>query len=206
MRPQGAQGPLSVTFDAFARYQREDAWTWEHMALTRARVLVASDGARSQLEAIIAGVLEQDRDPAKLREDVLAMRGEMARHKAPAGPLDAKLLRGGLVDLEFLVHFLQLRDLTGFTPDLGRAIDALVAAGLLPQELCKAHDLMTRILVSARLLAPDLSDPPPAAARALARACCCETYDGLLRSLGETRQMVAVAWQRVFGQELENYE
>lgn len=206
LRPQGAQGPLSVTIDAFARYQREDAWTWEHMALTRARVLVASDEARAELEAIISEVLVKEREPHKLREDVLAMRSEMAQHKAPGGPLDAKLLRGGLVDLEFLIHFLQLREGVGLSPNLADAIDALVAAGLLPPELREAHDFMTRLLVSTRLLAPDLAEPPPAAARALARACRCETYDALLRSLGEARHAVAAAWQHVFGLELEMEE
>ncbi|MFZ9394558.1 MAG: bifunctional [glutamate--ammonia ligase]-adenylyl-L-tyrosine phosphorylase/[glutamate--ammonia-ligase] adenylyltransferase [Erythrobacter sp.] len=206
LRPQGAQGPLSVTLDAFARYQREDAWTWEHMALTRARVLVASPSARAELEAIIASVLAQPRDAEKLREDVLAMRRDMARHKPPGGPLDAKLLRGGLVDLEFLVHYLQLREQIAFNPGLGEAIEELVAAGLLPPEIRAAHDLMARLLVSARLLAPDLAEPPEAAALALALACRCETYEALLRSLGEARQTVANAWQRVFGLQLENNE
>src|SRR3546814_11071899 len=99
------------------------------------------------------------------------MRGEIAQHKPPGGVLDAKLLRGGLVDLEFLVHYLQLRDHVGLDADLGAAIDALAKAGLIARELRAAHDLMTRLLVSARLLAPDLALPPQAAALALARAC-----------------------------------
>lgn len=203
LRPQGAQGPLSVTLDAFAKYQHEAAWTWEHMALTRARVLVGSPEAQAQLEQIIAEVLTRQRDPVQLREDVLKMRSEMAQHKAPGGPLDAKLLRGGLVDLEFVIHFLQLREGVGLEPDLAKAADALVSAGLLPDDIRPAQDLMSRLLVAGRLLSPDLAEPPPAAATALARACRCETYPALLRSFSEARHAVAAVWQRTFGFELE---
>lgn len=203
LRPQGAQGPLSVTVEAFAKYQREAAWTWEHMALTRARVLVGSAQARGEIEAIIADVLAQQRDPRQLQRDVLAMRAEMARHKPAGGPLDVKLLRGGLVDLEFIIHFLQLRDRVALDPDLATAADALVEAGLLPAAIRPAQDLMSRLLVAGRLLAPDLAEPPPAAARALARACCCETYAELLRSLDAARQEVAKVWHGLFGEELE---
>ena len=125
LRPQGAQGPLAVSLDSFARYQREEAWTWEHMALTRARPLTGSDAARDELQAIVDEVLGRPRDPDGAQADVLKMRADMAAHKPPQGPLDAKLLRGGLVDLEFLVHYLQLRERTGFDPDLGRAVEAL---------------------------------------------------------------------------------
>jgi glutamate-ammonia-ligase adenylyltransferase len=203
LRPQGAQGPLASTLQAFAKYQHEAAWTWEHMALTRARVLAGSVDAKQQLETIIADVLGQMRDPDTLRADVLKMREEMALHKKPGGPLDAKLLRGGLVDLEFIIHFLQLRERTGFSPDLGNAIDALADAGLMPPEIRKAHDLMTRLLIAGRLLCPDQAEPPPAAAEALAQACQCETYTDLLRRLSEARGAVAALWLKTFDQKLE---
>ncbi len=203
LRPQGSQGPLAVTLEAFAKYQREAAWTWEHMALTRARVLVGSESARTELEAIIADVLTQKRDPGQLRKDVLKMRSEMAEHKPVKGPLDVKLMRGGLVDLEFMVHFLQLLNGIALQPDLGKALDELVAAGLLSSDTRGAHDLMSRLLIAGRLLAPDLAVPPPASAQALANACNCETYDALLRRLGEARQCVAAFWQQIFELELE---
>lgn len=206
LRPQGAQGPLAVTLEAFAKYQSEAAWTWEHMALTRSRVLAGSSEARTKLESIIADVLACPRDPAKLRADVLKMRSDMAAHKPAKGPLDVKLLRGGLVDLEFILHYLQLRERVGFVPDLGAAIDSLAAAGLLPAEVRAAHDFMTRLLVAGRLLAPDLQHPPSAAALALARACQCESYDQLLRRLSEARHMVAAIWNDIFEEELEMIE
>ena len=110
LRPQGAQGPLAVSVESFARYQRESAWTWEHMALARARVVAGSFSARAQVEEIIRDVLCAPRDPVTLRQDILKMRSDMAEHKPAKGPLDAKLLRGGLVDIEFILHFIQLRD------------------------------------------------------------------------------------------------
>jgi glutamate-ammonia-ligase adenylyltransferase len=203
LRPQGAQGPLAVSFDSFARYQREEAWTWEHMALARARPLTGSASARAQLQGIIDSVLERPRDVATLRTDVLKMRAEMAAHKPARGVLDAKLTRGGLVDLEFLVHFVQLREQTGFNPDLGKAVDALVVAGLRPERVRDALALMTRLLIAGRLLAPDLAEPPPAAAASLAEACGHADLPALLHAFAGARQEVAEAWADSFGQPLE---
>ena len=203
LRPQGAQGPLAVGLTAFERYQREDAWTWEHMALTRARVLAGSPEASAQLDAIVQTILNIPRAPDKLRGDVLAMRFEMAQHKPPRGPLDAKLLRGGLVDLEFLVHFLQLRDRIALTPDLDSAVVALVEAKLLAPELIEAHRLMTRLLVGARLLAPELEMPAGSAAGVLARQTGHGDIAGLLDGLNSAREAVASGWKQHFNEELE---
>ena len=203
LRPQGNQGPLAASVESFARYQREDAWTWEHMALTRARVLVGSDAARAEIGELVTSILCRERDPAGLRKDVLTMRGEMAAHKSAKGPLDAKLLRGGLVDIEFLVHYLQLRDRAALGPDLGPVIGKLVAAGKLPPALAGAHRLMTRLLVGTRLLAPDLARPNPAAAALLARQSGCGDYADLTHCLRAARHDVAAAWQDVFGETLE---
>ena len=206
LRPQGAQGPLAVMTEGFAKYQREDAWTWEHMALTRARVLVGSPGIRAELESTISDVLHQERDPQALREAVLKMRAEMAAHKPAGGVLDAKLLRGGLVDLEFLIHFMQLKHGKGLSPDLRTAIAGLVEADLLPATLEPAHDLMTRLLVAARLLAPDLAEPPPAAAQTLAQACGEASFAELLDAFRAARHEVAQTWRDVFDEELERME
>src|SRR5690606_30298578 len=77
LRPSGEQGPLAVSFDSFARYQKEQAWTWEHMALTRARTLHGSPPARAELETIIGEVLRAPRDAEKLHADVREMRETM---------------------------------------------------------------------------------------------------------------------------------
>ena len=214
LRPQGNQGPMAVSCEAFGKYQREAAWTWEHMALARARVLYGAPAARKELESVLAEVLHAPRDKAALRDAVLTMRAEMAKHKQPGGPIDAKLTRGGLVDLEFLVHYLQLKGEAvdgaplaavaphALDPDLAVALSGLIAAGLLPGGLTEPHALMTRMLVAGRLLAPDGREPPPSGARALARACGHDSYDALLAAFAAARSTVAAAWKQILGTDI----
>ena len=199
LRPQGAQGPLAVSLESFERYQLEDAWTWEHMALTRARALTGSEDARQAIDAVLAKVLCRTRDEETLRADLLKMRGEMAAHKPAKGPLDAKLLRGGLVDLEFLVHFLQLRDRKGLAPRIEVALQELSEL----EGLAQAHDLMTRLLVGTRLLAPDLANPGEAPQAILARLCEEADFASLLGRFADARRQVAERWQALFGETLE---
>ncbi|MEP9402677.1 bifunctional [glutamine synthetase] adenylyltransferase/[glutamine synthetase]-adenylyl-L-tyrosine phosphorylase [Sphingomonas sp. VNH70] len=204
LRPSGAQGPLVVSLAGFDRYQREDAWTWEHMALTRARAIVGSDAAREQAGAITLRVLGGDRPARDVTADAVAMRAEMARHKPAAGPLDAKLGEGGLVDLEFAVHVLQLRHRTALTPALGQAIDALVGQGLLPPTMRDAHDFLTRLIVAMRLVAPDAQLPAPATRPILAAALGLADWDTVLATLAATRQAVGAVWHRVAAEETDD--
>jgi glutamate-ammonia-ligase adenylyltransferase len=173
------------------------------MALCRARPLFGSDKDRAALTAIIDTILHTPRDPATLRDDVLAMRGEMARHKPAKGPMDVKLARGGLVDLEFIVHFLQLRDGIAIDPSLGEAVSGLAAAGLLPPDLRGAHDLLARLLVVVRLVAPDGTYPPLASRGIVAHACGLSDWDALLAAIDEARHAIAQAWSATFAQTLE---
>jgi len=201
LRPSGGQGPLVVTLDSFARYQRDDAWTWEHMALTRARPVFGSIGARDAVAAIIRGVLEGERPVRDVVADARSMRAEMAAHKPPAGPLDAKLLPGGLVDLEFAVHVVQLVNRAGFDPNLGTAIDRLVAQGLAPPALRAAHDVLTRLLVTLRLVAPDATPPGPATEALIARAIGVADWAAVVATLGSTRQEVRGFWKQATGEQ-----
>jgi glutamate-ammonia-ligase adenylyltransferase len=203
LRPSGAQGPLAVSFDSFAKYQADEAWTWEHMALCRARILYGPADKRAELSSIIRRILMTPRDAGKLRADALDMRATMAQTKSPKGPLDVKLMRGGLVDLEFLVHTLQLREGAGLTPDMDEAVRVLAKAGLLPEELIGAHHFMARLLIAARLLAPDCQVPPRAAREVLAKACGCGDWAAMLAGFAEARGAVAAAWQDLFGETLE---
>ena len=203
LRPQGNQGPLAVSVESFASYQEAAAWTWEHMALCRARPLYGSETGRQQLAATVHKVLSTPRNPTTLRDDVLKMRFDVAANKAPKGELDVKLMRGGLIDSEFLIHFLQLRERTGQLPALEQAIAQLIEAGHLPAGYDKIHLNLTRVFVAARLLAPDSSKPPPAARAALAVACGCADYSALLQAITKARHGVAQQWAAVFGQKLE---
>lgn len=197
LRPSGNDGPLAVSLDGFARYQAEDAWTWEHMALTRARPIYGSPAARAETQAIIDQVLRAPRDPATLVADAAKMRADMAAHKPPQGPLDVKLAAGGLVDLEFLTHVTQLRFGAGLTPDLGRAIATLVDAQRIAPEMIGAHWLLTRTLVAVRLMAPSLQLPPEVTRPVIARASGADDWESLLAQLEITRQSVAREWGRV---------
>lgn len=199
LRPSGTQGPLVVSVESFARYQREDAWTWEHMALTRARPVFGSPAARAAVTGVIAEVLEGARPERDLPVEAATMRADMAQHKPPAGPLDAKLLPGGLVDLEFTVHLAQLLHRSGFDPDLRVAIPALTAAGALPDGLLTAHDLLTRLLVTLRLVAPDAQEPPPATQALIARALRLPDWPAVLAAFAATRQEVEAAWRGMTG-------
>ncbi|GAY22053.1 glutamate-ammonia-ligase adenylyltransferase [Sphingobium fuliginis] len=194
LRPSGAQGLLAVSLDSFARYQREEAWTWEHLALTRARPVFGSDAARAALGAILTETLERQRDFDELARHAVKMRGDIARHKPPASDLDVKLVPGGLVDLEFLIHVTQFRHNMAFDPDLRAALEQLTAAGHLPGELIPAHDLITRFLVVSRLVSPKSTEPPQATRPLVARACGVESWDALLESYGKARQRVGDAW------------
>lgn len=197
LRPSGGDGPLVASIDSFARYQHENAWTWEHMALTRARVIYGSPDARAAADAVIASVLSRPRDGAALAQDVVTMRKEMATHKPPLGPLDVKLLPGGLVDLEFTVHFHQLASGIGLDPHLPSAIELLARANLCDPALGGAHDLLTRLIVTLRLVSPTMEAPAAATQAIVARACRAGNWDDLLARVADARQCVRMHWQAV---------
>ncbi|WP_460986177.1 bifunctional [glutamine synthetase] adenylyltransferase/[glutamine synthetase]-adenylyl-L-tyrosine phosphorylase [Sphingobium sp. TomTYG75] len=194
LRPSGAQGLLAVSLDSFAKYQREEAWTWEHLALTRARPVFGSDSGRAALSAILAETLERPRDFPELARQAVKMRRDIAAHKPPASELDVKLVPGGLVDLEFLIHVSQFKHNMAFSPDLRAALDELVEAGHLPADLIDAHDLITRFLIVSRLVSPKSTEPPEATRPVVARACGVESWDALLESYAQARQRVSDAW------------
>jgi glutamate-ammonia-ligase adenylyltransferase len=194
LRPSGAQGLLAVSLDSFTKYQREDAWDWEHLALTRARPVFGSPQARKALNAILAETLERPRDFDDLARHAVKMRADIAKHKPPVGEMDVKLVPGGLVDLEFLIHISQFRHGMAFDPDLGKALAELVEAGHLPSDLIAAHDLITRYLVVSRLVSPKSTEPREASRELVARACGMESWDALLDSYAHARQSVRDTW------------
>lgn len=109
LRPNGDSGLMVVSLDAFRQYQLENAWVWEHQALTRARFCAGDPAIGRKFEAIRIEVLRQQRDLAKLREEVMAMRLKMFDgHPNKTSLFDLKHDRGGLVDVEFIVQYLVL--------------------------------------------------------------------------------------------------
>ncbi len=108
LRPSGRSGPVATRLDAFAHYQDNDAWTWEHMALTRARVISGAPDFAGEIEAIIRNVLTRRRDRELIANDVLEMRQAIADEKGESDVWDLKYAAGGMMDIEFSAQFLQL--------------------------------------------------------------------------------------------------
>ena len=197
LRPSGNDGPLVVSLDSFARYQREAAWTWEHMALTRARVIYGNASAKAAVQTVIRDVLRQPRDHDALARDIVKMRGDIAAHKPPLGPLDVKLQPGGLVDLEFVVHFHQLATGIGLSPGLDDAIAALATVGKVDPALSDANALLTRLIVTLRLVAPGMDIPDAPTCAIIARACGARDWTDLQQKVDVARVCVSRHWQAI---------
>ncbi len=196
LRPQGSEGMLAVSLIGFERYQREEAWTWEHMALCRARPVYGSEAARERLAAMIRALLSAPRDAAKIRADARQMRFDMARHKPPAGPLDVKLGEGGLVDLEFAIHTLQLIHGKGLDPRLEVAIAGLAEAGLADPVINQDMRLLLSLLVTLRLVAQG-GQPATASRQLVAEACGQPDWQTLLDAERAARHRIASFWSEV---------
>lgn len=203
LRPSGKDGLLAVSLESFEEYQKERAWTWEHMALTRARPVFGSEPAQASLQNIIDSTLRMSRDRRKLLIDAVKMRSDMATHKPPNGPFDIKLGDGGLVDLEFAVQTLQLSHGAGLKPQLDDAIEELVAEGYAPAEIAKAHRLLTCMLVTFRLVSPTSAEPPAASRPLVAKACGLESWDELLAAHDDARHRVLTFWRDIAAQATE---
>ena len=108
LRPSGNAGPIATAFDSFVSYQEAEAWTWEHMALTRARVISGPEELRARIEKAIADTILKARDTAKIAADVAEMRERLAKERHSRNPWELKHVRGGLVDIEFICQYLQL--------------------------------------------------------------------------------------------------
>ena len=108
LRPSGNAGPLATRIDAFERYQLEEAWTWEHMALTRSRVVSSTGDLGLEAERVIAETLCRQRDPQKVLADAADMRARLEQEKGSTDPWNLKRAPGGLVDLEFIAQTLRL--------------------------------------------------------------------------------------------------
>jgi glutamate-ammonia-ligase adenylyltransferase len=104
LRPSGNKGPVATHLEAFAKYQNGEAWTWEHMALTRARAVAGDATLAKAIDAEIRHVIDAPRDAAKVGKDALEMRRMIAQEKPPRDAWDIKLMPGGLIDLEFIAQ------------------------------------------------------------------------------------------------------
>jgi glutamate-ammonia-ligase adenylyltransferase len=129
LRPSGSKGPVAVRHSSFERYYREEAWTWELQAMTRARPVAGDEALARRAMDSAHQALSLPRDPEKLKADVADMRARMDRERPAYGLWDLKLARGGLVDIEFIAQGLMLAAAAGGGPGVwantGAALQAI---------------------------------------------------------------------------------
>jgi len=177
LRPSGEAGPVAAALKAFGIYQQASAWTWEHMALTRARVVAGPAGLTAAIDQAIHRILTMERDPKKLLADVVDMRRRIAEQYPPRNRWNLKYAGGGLVDIEFAVQYLLLReahhDPELLTTETTAAIERLAAKGHMTAaaaaDLSRAVRLAWRIQGLVRLTTQNAFDPDgaPLAIKAL---------------------------------------
>ena len=208
LRPSGRSGPVATRLDSFVAYQRDEAWTWEHMALTRARVVSAPDAFAVKVNAAIAEVLCQPRDAAMVAADVVEMRAAIATEKGEDARWDLKYAAGGLVDLEFIAQYLQLVHAACHPAILETStagvLEKAARLGLLSVELAeilrpaaRLYQDLTQVL---RLCLSGPFDPRNAGAELLgllARAADLPDFVTLDASLAETQARVRASFVRI---------
>jgi len=104
LRPSGQQGPVATSLESFRNYQRDEAWTWEHLALTRARPVAGAADLGAEVEAFRTELLASPRDPAKVLRDVADMRARLAEAKPAQSEWEAKRGPGALQDIDLLAQ------------------------------------------------------------------------------------------------------
>jgi [glutamine synthetase] adenylyltransferase / [glutamine synthetase]-adenylyl-L-tyrosine phosphorylase len=211
LRPSGRSGPLATQIDGFASYQEQEAWTWEHMALTRARVVSASPRFADRVESLIRAVFCRRRDAGTIAGDVLEMRKAIATEKGDGDRWDLKYAAGGLLDIEFIAQYLQLVHAWQMPEILDtsttRVLDKARKLGVLATpdaEVLRAaarlyHDL-TQLL---RLCLSPPFDPTTATpdfVALLARAADVPDFTTLDAFVGETQAKVRASVRRIIGE------
>ncbi|MBP5856953.1 bifunctional [glutamine synthetase] adenylyltransferase/[glutamine synthetase]-adenylyl-L-tyrosine phosphorylase [Marivibrio halodurans] len=218
LRPDGKSGPLATQFETFRSYYRGtedkpvgDAWTWEHMALTRARAVAGPAALRERIDATIAANLNQPRDPVTLADDIVRMRARIAREFPGTSPWGVKYRPGGLVDVEFVTQFLQLSSGGGprpvFSPNTGLALDRLCEAGHLSEpahaDLRAGLDLWRRLQIGLRLTATeggfDAASAPEGQRRLLMRMADATDFEDLETRMADAARAVSARFVEYLG-------
>ncbi|MDU8945353.1 [protein-PII] uridylyltransferase family protein [Ovoidimarina sediminis] len=161
LRPSGRQGPVATSLAGFKTYQETDAWTWEHLALTRARAVAGSPEIGAEVEAFRVSLLSLERSAAKVMADVAEMRGRLAAAR-PGSSWDAKSGRGRLQDISLLAQAGALLSGAGVRGVQDQILEGANALGLEEREaqrLCDAYALFWCIQAAQRLMTSDAFDP-----------------------------------------------
>ncbi|KQO79304.1 bifunctional [glutamine synthetase] adenylyltransferase/[glutamine synthetase]-adenylyl-L-tyrosine phosphorylase [Methylobacterium sp. Leaf88] len=206
LRPGGGQGPVAVQWRSFRSYHAEEAELWEHMALTRARVIAGDAGLGAELDGEIRAIVARPRDPADVRRAVREMRALVEREKGHRGPLDLKLAPGGLLDLDFLAQALVL-GLAHRRPDLvglgacavfAKAADHGDLARPAAERLIEAYRQFDDVLHWQRLMVEgDPAEASPVALSRLAVAMGSPDSNRLVAGLDESRMEIRALFERL---------
>ena len=208
LRPQGGKGPVASQFRGFVSYQQTEAELWEHMALTRGRVLVADEHFGVRVEAAVRDIVAARRERERVIAEVRSMRDLIAAEKGSDNPWDLKLAKGGLTDLDFiaqalvLAHAAEHPSLVSLAPE--EAFQEACKVGLISAEdardLVEAHRQFNAIFQWQRLTIEGAFDPssvPPAIFKRLATIAGLPDAKVLLTHLNATRQKVHEIYERV---------
>jgi len=210
LRPSGNSGPVATRFDGFGDYQRNEAWTWEHMALTRARLIAGEIDLMARVKGVIREVLCRPRDPVAISRDVAAMRQRMVK-QAGAGnsnPWELKMVRGGLLDIEFIAQFLQLAhasdDSAVLAANTVQALSNLARLGHLSRQdaddLVAASGLYRDLMALFRVTVVGVFDPeaaPKGLADAVLKLTASDSLPQLQQRLVETQAGVISAFEAI---------
>jgi len=219
LRPSGRAGPLATHIEAFQHYQLEEAWTWEHMAMSRGRPIAGSARLCRRIDQVLDQVVAKPRDRARLAAEIADMRGRIAREKPSANCFDVKLASGGLVDCDFAAQFLLLSGLArrpGETTaeTLARAADEDRLGKAEADALVAAARLQTAILQVQRIAEDKPFDPQsaPDAMKRLLAGCAAQAledrgpgggepagFDAIATRLPSVQEEARLALERVLG-------
>jgi glutamate-ammonia-ligase adenylyltransferase len=188
LRPSGMKGPLATHIEAFEHYQLNEAWTWEHMAMSRGRTIAGDPALSARVAKTLDDIAAKSRDRAALAADIAAMRGRIEREKTAANSFDVKLAPGGLIDCEFAAQFMMLSGLgrvAGETAGetLRRGADRAFMTNEVGRPLIAAATLQTAILQVLRV-AGDRTFDPRQAPDALKRILVTTADSALARTTG----------------------
>ncbi|HKD30587.1 MAG TPA: bifunctional [glutamine synthetase] adenylyltransferase/[glutamine synthetase]-adenylyl-L-tyrosine phosphorylase [Xanthobacteraceae bacterium] len=212
LRPSGRSGPVATSIASFESYQRHEAWTWEHLALTRARVVSGPPALAARVEAVINDVLRLPRDAQALASDVVDMRRAIAAEKRDDARWDLKYAAGGLIDLEFIAQYLQLAHAAA-APDIldtatASVFEKATREGILAAEDAEVLRPATRLYHNLgqilRLCAPSPFDPKSAGTalkELLARDADVPDFATLDAHLADTQERVRRCFVRILGRE-----
>ena len=215
LRPSGRSGPVATSLSSFVGYQRDEAWTWEHMALTRARVVSAGPEFRKKVEGSIAAALKNERDPGIIARDVIEMRQAIADERGDSERWDIKNTKGGLIDIEFLAQYFSLVHAAAHPGVLdtqtARVIEKARTLSLIEKPdgelLTEAVTLYHNLTQILRLCVTGTFDPAqatPGLLALLARAGGLPDFTTLNAHLADTEEKVREVFDRILNEAAEN--